>query len=129
MVDRDNVKLCDWVESLFSGSGRNSREKFTVAHHKEALARWPLQVRPSDVLPPLDDGSDDEVDEEYQSLEAKLVKAVGRFRNPNPVVREAKSLQKFFNEESSMLGRLLHGLIVEEEADQLVTKESRLKSY
>ena len=90
--------------SLFPGNGRNCRKKLRVAHHKEALARWPLQVRPSYALPPLDGGSDDEVDEEHRSLEAKRVKAIGKFRNPNLVVREAKSLQN-----SLQRGRLRDG--------------------
>ena len=72
MVDSDGVKLCLWVESVLKGPN-NSRKKFTVQHHKEALARWPILQKPSDELPPVDEATVGPMD---QALENKLVKAI-----------------------------------------------------
>ena len=121
MVDDEGVKLSSWVETVIRDP-KNSRKKLLPSHHKEALQRWPIMEKPSDKLPDLDE---EDLSSVETPLQKKLVKAIAKFRNPNPAQRETSSLASFLDEQSELPAKLLHGLIVEMECDEIVTKSSR----
>lgn len=89
LVDKDGVKLKDWVESSVA-SNRLCKSKLTPKQHKEALQRWPIRSKASERLPPLPEPSDDSVVEQK-----KLAQAIVKFRQKNHAMRSLKSLDKF----------------------------------
>ena len=99
-------------------------EKTLLSHHKEALQRWPISKKPSDDLPEFNEEDSDE-EAQHAVLQSKLVKAISKFRSANPALRETTSLVSFLAETDALPAKLLHGLIVEMEVDEIVTKASR----